>query len=96
MVSFASGGKCVDVKLLAVWNRDVILPLWCNYGDIRGLGGDGLYYDVKFIKDCLNNPVGVSDTFGGEINPDVMFAISVQMIAQYRLIVAILAKIYLV
>lgn len=45
----------------------------------------GLYYDVKFIKDCLNNSVGVSDTFGGDISLDVMFAISPQMIAQYGL-----------
>ncbi len=52
---------------------------------MRGLGSDGLYYDVKFIHDCLNNPVGVSNAFGGDISPDVMFAISPQMIAQYRL-----------
>lgn len=52
---------------------------------MRGLGSDGLYYDVKFIHDCLNNPVGVSNAFGGDISPDVMFAISPQMIAQYGL-----------
>ena len=86
----------MGVRWLVAWNRDVMLPRWCNYGDMRGLGGDGLYYDVKFIQDSLNNPVGISDAFGGEISPDVMFAISVQMIAQYRLFVAILAKIYLV
>ncbi|WP_285827402.1 hypothetical protein [Bacteroides acidifaciens] len=43
---------------------------------MRGLGGMGLYYDVKFIKDCLNNPVGVSDAFGGDISSDPMLAIS--------------------
>ena len=43
---------------------------------MRGLGSDGLYYDVKFIHDCLNNPVGVSDTFGGDISSDPMLAIS--------------------
>lgn len=66
----------MDVRWLAVRNRDVILLLWCNYGDMRGLGGMGLYYDVKFIKDCLNNPVGVSDAFGGDISSDPMLAIS--------------------
>ena len=64
---------------------DVISLRSCNCGNMRGLGSDGLYYDVKFIHDCLNNPVGVSNAFGGDISPDVMFAISPQMIAQYRL-----------
>lgn len=75
----------MGVRRLAVWSRDVILPRLCNCGDMRGLGVMGLYYDVKFIKDCLNNSVGVSDTFGGDISLDVMFAISPQMIAQYGL-----------
>lgn len=55
---------------------DVISLRSCNCGNMRGLGSDGLYYDVKFIKDCLNNSVGVSDTFGGDISSDPMLAIS--------------------
>lgn len=50
MVSFGCDGKCVDVRKLVVWNRDVISLRSCNCGDMRGLGGDGLYYDVKLYN----------------------------------------------